>query len=60
MKLSQAAFMFIFARADIANGTGVYFANEKTGLRIELYRISQVESGPVGSVPNASFAYMYV
>lgn len=52
--------MFIFARADMANGTGVYFTNEKTGLRVELYRISQVESGPVGSVPNASSAYMYV
>jgi hypothetical protein len=37
--------MFIFARAGTAGGTGVYFANKKTGLELSVTRLRRLNLG---------------
>lgn len=37
--------MFIFAEARTASETGVYFANEKTGLELSVTRLGRLNLG---------------
>lgn len=44
-KAVTGAFMFIFARACVASGPGIYFANEKTGLELSFTRFDRLNLG---------------